>query len=482
MKSVLRYLGYILMFSSVLYLIPAVTAIIYLEPSNIFFWAMIISFVAGFVIARASEIMKIVSRDTTFKLDLQHGLILTALSYISIALIGMIPYLTLFKGDYFHIITNSFFESVSGFTTTGLTVITIAIEAVPRSMLIWRSLTQWVGGIGIIVVFVFILSQIRVSGSKSKSESNLAKTQSALYQSAGYYKKIEPNIRQSAMMILKIYGVYTFLGIVALTVVGLSLFESINVTFTALSTGGFFIKDSFYSAWPVLIVTMALMILGATSFAVHSDIFKKRIKEAFKSIELRIFLGLVVFSIAVSLFVIKDFKLVLFQIISAFTTTGFSLTAVSNLPVLLLFFMTSAMIIGGSMASTAGGIKLARVYTAIKSVPWVIKKLSHPSNAIIPFKLNKETVDDEIVLVTQIFISCYFLFLFFGILILMLLGYGFFDSAFQIVSALGTVGLQTTSINAMPFIGKGLLILYMFFGRLEIFPVLVLLRKIAFRK
>jgi trk system potassium uptake protein len=175
--------------------------------------------------------------------------------------------------------------------------------------------------------------------------------------------------------------------------------------------------------------------------------------------------------------VYDDIKIITFELISAFTTTGYSITAISLLPHLFIFMIITGMLIGGSVASTSGGMKTYRIYTLLAMIPWMFKKIDSPPHAIIPLKINSKVVEENDLFVNIIFITSFLSLFFTGTIIFLLLGYSFLDSSFQIASALGTVGLQTVDLLHVPVIGKIILILGMLIGRLEIFPLAILLKR-----
>ena len=219
------------------------------------------------------------------------------------------------------------------------------------------------------------------------------------------------------------------------------------------------------------------MLLGSISFIAHNELLKRKFKDFFSSFEKNVFFVFLIIAICLTLFVFKDLKIVLFSLISAFTTTGYSITDISVLPPLFIMLIISGMLIGGSIASTSGGLKVSRVYTLLRMIPWMLKKLSSPRHAIIPLKIRNQVTEEKDLLMVMVFAVLFFSIFFTGLIIFMLLGYGIVESAFQMASALGTVGLQTIDLMAVPAVGKVVLITAMLLGRLEIFPLLILIRK-----
>ena len=261
----------------------------------------------------------------------------------------------------------------------------------------------------------------------------------------------------------------------------MSLFESISLSFTSISTGGFIITDSLQGLQATnlqLIILSLLMLAGSMSFIAHNDLLRRKFRSFLSSLEKNIFFIFLLLSIGLTFIVFTDARMIFFELISAFTTTGYSITNISVLPPLFILLIMIGMIIGGSIASTAGGIKVSRIYSLLMMVPWMLKKLSSSKHAIIPLKINKQFMEEKDLLVITVFVTMYFLILLIGTIVFLLLGYGLLDSSFQMTSALGTVGLQTIELMAVPVMGKVVLVIAMLLGRLEIFPVLILVRKL----
>ena len=257
------------------------------------------------------------------------------------------------------------------------------------------------------------------------------------------------------------------------------LLESIGMSFTSLSTGGFVLNDNFYTNDLQLWILCALMLIGSISFIAHNKLMQRKFKAFLTSFEKNIFLLILLAAMGLAFYALHDIRLVIFEVISAFTTTGYSITPISMLPHLFIMVIMIGMVFGGNIASTAGGMKVFRIFALVKAIPWLLRKLSLPSRAIIPFKIRGKPFDEKSLLIMQIFVSCYIGFLVIGTFIFLLLGHSFLDSAFQVTSALGTVGLQTIELINVHWIGKLTLVLAMILGRLEIFPLLVLVRKIV---
>ncbi len=470
MKNILYLLGIVMRYFSFFLLLPLIYASVTGEKPLIYLIAFLFSLILGVSLTYGTKFFNLIS-DKPLPLEsitLRQGFMLTAASFIVLTAISSIPFLPHLS------ILNSIFEATSGITTTGLSVFS-NLDAVPKSLLLWRSLTQWIGGIGIVIVFFFIIYRMRVS--EERSHSTGVSASSALYATF-LQEKVSLGMKKTAANILFIYLTYTGLGIILLYLAGLNIFEAFNMSLTSISTGGFTVTNSFYTNPAPLAVLSFLMILGSTSFFMHARLFQKKIKEFFINIEGKVFLILLaIFFLISSIAFRKPFTL-LFELISAMTTTGFTTTQIAVLPQIVILCIFLAMIIGGSMGSTSGGIKIFRFITLIKALPWMIRKLSVPKTAIIPFKISGKSIDTSLVLITEIFISGYLIFALLGTILFMGLGFSFLDASFQVISSLSTVGLSTIPVITIPWVGKIFLVLAMLLGRLEIFPLLILIRKL----
>ncbi|MBD3313076.1 hypothetical protein GF345_01405 [Candidatus Woesearchaeota archaeon] len=472
MKILIKYLGYILLISAFFRIIPITAAIIYDEPFGLFLLTSGLSLFIGLSLIMAERRME--TREKT--LTLHKGLMLVALSFIMISVISSISFLPHFQYNFI----DALFESVSGYTTTGMSIFS-SLDHLPKSLLLWRAETQWMGGMGIVMVFLFIFSRIKTPAYEDRvvHAEEETHTAMALYRAQGFSQDMEPSIRNTTRNIIMIYGIYSLLGIFFLWLFGMTLYESIGMVFTALSTGGFTLSDSFYTNNMQLVVLSVLMVIGSISFIAHNKLVRLRIRNFIASFEKNVLLVMLAVFIGLGFLALSDAKTVLFEIISAFTTTGYSISDIPALPHLFIMLIMLAMIIGGSVASTSGGIKVFRVFVLLKSIPWMVKKLGSPAGAVIPFNVNKKPMAENNLLIIEMFFVTYISLLAIGTVILMILGYNFLDSSFQMTSALGTVGLQTMELAGMHWIGKITLMIAMLMGRLEIFPLFVLVRNLV---
>ena len=463
LHSVLSYIGVILEILGILALLPMVVCFIFGEPYYIqFLITGVVSFALGSVLDKSFE------KD---ELDLGSAMVVAAIGFTVVSLLGAIPYF------FFLDPLDSLFESVSGFTTTGLTV--MQPEGYPLSLLFWRSFTQWIGGIGIVVIFLLLIASPGISSYH-------------LYRAEGKTERIEAGVKHSVKKMFKLYAFYTVLGVILLYIAGMPLFDSVLNSFTSISTGGFTPKNGSIGAYGnpwIELVIIFLMIVGGTSFFVHSRILRgspknalktirERMTEYFQNPETRIFWCITaIFSVLLTMFFLPQMDAVrhgIFHTVSAITTTGY--TTLSSLPSgTSMFLLIILMIVGGYAGSTAGGLKLVRVGVIGKAFVWLARKISLPFEAVIPFRFGSRILKETELSIISLFVSVYLMLLLISSIIFILLGYPPMSSFFEVASAQGTVGLTVMDLTVLHWLGKIVLMINMLLGRLEIFPFLVLI-------
>jgi trk system potassium uptake protein TrkH len=340
------------------------------------------------------------------------------------------------------------------------------IERTPKTILFWRSLTEWVGGLGIIVLFLTALVGFGKAARK-------------MYVAEARTQFVEPNVTQTARSLWGIYITLTLVGAALLYIAALpnaSVFESINHAMTGIATGGFSVRnDSFASyEWPVLGVTVVIMIAGATSFAVHRLVFRGLWREFYRNVEVKFMLVLIVlFSLILAFSV--DVADSIFQTTSALTGTGFSTSDLKHWGDGQKGALILLMVIGGGYGSTSSALKLIRVLILAKAIHWMIKKSFLPERAVVPMKLGGRIYTEHEMMEAAIYAFLYLLVMIGGAVVLMSLGYPAIDSLFESASAQGNVGLSVGIASPfLPIAGKITMILQMLIGRLEIIPVIAL--------
>lgn len=460
--SLFAYLGIAFQIIGAFLIIPAIFALSYSEPVLPFLFASLAAFFSG------SLLTQVFKRE---ELSLADAMVLSSLGFLGISLFGAIPYL--FYPEFPAGFLNAYFESISGFTTTGLTVLSEP-SILPGSLLIWRSLTQWIGGLGVTVLF---LSVLLVPGSSSFY----------LYRSEGT-EKLEPSTRKTIRDIVFIYGSYTILGFLLLFLISGSFLHSLVHILGLISTGGFSsfsgseaVFSSFSHGSVADLLFILLMFAGATSFALHRGLWSGEFLKFYRNTEVRLFFAIILLTsllLAFSLYVSGDPKAMnhaIFQSVSALTSTGYSNMDFSYLTDLSKMLLASLMVIGGGAGSTAGGLKLVRFALILKAVPYMVKKAVLPKNAVVNLSICGRPIPPEHAMAISLFTSAYLLAFVAGAFILMLSdSLGFVSALFESSSALGTVGLSLMDTASLSSVGKLVLILEMWIGRLEIIPALVL--------
>jgi trk system potassium uptake protein TrkH len=413
-------------------------------------------------------------RPRTQNLTRKEAYLIVSLSWFSISLAGSLPYL--FSGA-IPSFTNALFESVSGFTTTGSSILT-DIEILPKSILFWRSLTHWIGGIGIIVLVIIVMPTLRIGGY------HLFTMESSLQD------KIQPKIKAVGTRLLFIYVFLTLAEIVFLMLGKMSVFESVCHAFATISTGGFSPKNSSIAAYSPYIqyVVMIFMLLAGMNFIVHYHLLKRKFARIRKNEELRFYVGMILFVggiITASLVydmgksMEESFRLAYFQAISIITCTGFATTDYLLWPGYAWIILFFAMFLGGSTGSTSGGIKMARHLVLLKNFGRIFRKLSAP-NAVFPIRLNDRPLKEETNSSILTYISVYLLVWLAGSFVLQGMGIDGKTASSAVATCMAGIGPGIGTIGPvanfahLPDLAKGILSFLMILGRLEIYTIMIL--------
>ena len=400
-------------------------------------------------------------------LTLRESFKIAAVGWLLMSIFGAVPFVI---SGYLNPL-DAWFESMSGFTATGLTMFT-DVESLPQSILLWRSLTEWIGGVGVIALFLSVMYRT----------SRVVQT---LYFAEGRSDKTEPTIIGTVRKIWGIYLFYTFLFAFIFVLLGVPIFDAVNIAMTALATGGFAVTNNSIAAYSpyVAIAMIFAMAAGGISFVSHINLFKGRVRD-FVSIEVKAMATIVMFFSLVMMLHLRYMGALwddaalqsFFHVTSALTGTGFSVAELSKLADFDKSFLIISMIFGGAYGSTSSALKLIRVVVLFYGIFWYIRIRLAPRSAIIPFKIGRKVFDSSEVRDVSIYTTTYLIFLFLGAIVFMAYGYSLVDSLFEVASAEGNVGLSVGITSPlMPWVQKITLILEMWFGRLEIFPILILL-------
>lgn len=401
-------------------------------------------------------------------LDIRQSAVIVVLSWITVCLFSAWPFMTIQKLNF----TQAIFESVSGWTTTGLSVINV--EQSSHLILLWRSITQWAGGAGLAIIMLATI---------------VGPTGPALGIAEGRSQQLVPQVRQSAKIVMIIYTGYTVLGITAYYFAGMDIFDAVNHTFTGISTGGFSTKTNSIGYWNSLSiesVTLSLMILGNLNFLTAYLLFHGKIKAVSKNGEIRLtFLLFPMCSVALFFLVCtglyptlsKSIRVAVFETFAALTTTGFSTVGYNNWNSFGILLIITLMLVGGGTCSTAGGIKQYRIYVLYKSFVWEIKRFFLPQTAVQENHIwqgeHKDFISDTRIRQIATFVFLYLATYMLGGLIIASTGIGLKESLFEFASALGTVGLSVgvTGSQASPVV-LWTEIFGMLLGRLEFFVII----------
>lgn len=407
----------------------------------------------------------------------REGFLIVTLGWVVLSLFGTLPYLISGAIPGF---TNAFFETVSGFTTTGSSVLN-DVESLPEGILIWRSTTQWIGGLGIIVLTIAILPILGIGGMELFIAEAPGPTND----------KLHPRIKETAKRLWFIYVSLTALEVVLLMLGGVSFFDAINHAFTTLSSGGFSTKQGSIADFEspfVHYVIIVFMVLAGTNFTIIYFSLKGRIKKVWENDEFKWYIcgmGVLILFISAVVYSLypgspeEVFRNVMFQVVAIMTTTGytsFDYTAWTPFLTMLFFIL---LFTGASAGSTSGGIKFVRHVLLIKNSILEFKRRLHP-RAVIPVRMSKMAVDPAIINNVLAFFLLYILIFVFSIIILAFMGLNFITSMGAAATALGNVGPgigdvgPTDNFHNLPDAAKWFLAFLMLLGRLELFTVLIL--------
>lgn len=419
------------------------------------------------------------------------GFVIVVFGWLAMCIFGMLPYLLSGAIPSLH---NAFFETMSGFTTTGATILggdtTPKISSLPESLLFWRSMTQWIGGMGIIVLTIAILPMLGIGGMEL-----------FIAEAPGPTKdKIHPRIKETAKRLWGIYLGLTLLETLILMLCGMNFYHAINHALTTNSTGGFSTMDGSIADFnsPIIEYVIVLFMFAAgTNFTLLYFGLKGRIKRIFRNDEFKWYvaavLGLVIALTPVVYFYTNigniegAFRKVLFQVVSIVTTTGYATDDYTLWGPLVTFVFFLLLFSGASAGSTSGGVKIVRIVMLIKNGFVEFKRRLHPK-AVIPVHLNKQPVSHTIIYNLMAFIFLYLFIFVVGAILLTAMGMNFDETISAVATCLGNVGPgigelgPSGNFSSVPNGGKWVLSLLMLMGRLELFTVILLLTPYFWRR
>ena len=467
-KTVFFTLGILQIILGIFMMIPIIAQLVYSEIDSSFFGASIVTIIFG-------TLFFLSNLDHEKKLNLQQAFLLTALSWLSIAIFGSLPFI--FSSINFSI-TNAFFESMSGITTTGSTIIS-NLESMPKGILLWRALLQWLGGIGIIVMAITLMPIMNVGGMQLFKISNNDSSE-----------KILPKSKEIALRLIYIYSGLTVLCALSYKFLGMNIFDSLTHSMTTIATGGFSnYNDSigFFDNSSIEISAMIFIILGSLPFIAYIKFLSGNKKIFFSDIQIKTFMKIIVISIIIlSLYLIinksteLNLRAIIFNVISILTGTGYVNAQFDNWGGFPLILFLVLMFIGGCAGSTTCGIKIFRIQILYSFVSNQIKKIIYPKGIFV-MKYNQSPVDDKFIASIISFIYMYLVIFFIIAALLSLTGLDFITSISGAATSISNVGpgLGSTigpngNFSSLPDFSKWILTLGMILGRLELFAILVL--------
>ena len=474
-KSIFNLFSILVAFFSLSLLIPLLVSFLFNDgSSNIFITTFLVIFIPSVIAWQLTKKNK-------EEMGVKEGFIIITLFWIVLSLVGSIPFYL-----YGMTFIDSFFESMSGITTTGATVIS-GLDNMPESVLFYRQLLQWMGGMGLIVLAIAVMPLLGIGGGQ------LYKTE---IPGALSDQKLTPRIKETAQALWLIYLGLTIFCALLYFAFGMTAFDAISHSLSTVSIGGFSTHDEsigYFNSISIEIICMIFMLLSALSYALHYfAVYKKKPLKYFHDSELRFFISIlsIVIGLSLLLSIIVDyeghsFREILFQSVSIVTTTGFVSTDYSSWPTSITFLLLIGAFIGACSGSVGGGIKSWRVLIMINHAKINIMRLVHP-NAVVSLKIGSKAVDDKVAESVWGFFSIYVIC--FMLLLLSLLATGMdFESSFSAIGAclnnLGPgLGQVAETYGSVSSFGKSILALAMILGRLEIFTLLVLFTTVFWQK
>jgi trk/ktr system potassium uptake protein len=475
----LRILGALLLFLAATLLTPLVFSIYYNDGAwSAFLLSALISACVGGVLYTCCRSSK--------DLSLREGFAVVTFGWTVFAVFGALPYLL---AGAIASPLDAIFETMSGFTTTGSTILT-EIECLPESLLFWRSLTHWLGGMGIIVLSLAILPMLGVGGMQLFKAEVPGPTAD----------RLKPRIQDTAKMLWGVYFLLTMAETVLLMFGGMTFFDALCHSFATLATGGFSTKNTSIAAYDssyIDYVITLFMILAGVNFALHFQVLRGRARDFFRSEELRVYLEIIFFATLIIMVfnwyggiypgIGDNLRYSLFQVSSIITTTGFGTADFELWPVVAQYLLVILMFVGGCAGSTGGGMKVARILLLFKHAQAQVFRLIHP-RAIRLVKLGNRPVDRDVM---QAILGFFALFIGIFVIASMLVaasGMDLVSAGAAVIACLANIGPGLGSVGPIdnfahvPALGKTVLIVCMLMGRLELYTVLVLFFPSFWRK
>lgn len=412
----------------------------------------------------------------------REGYLIVALGWLAMTLFGTLPFVLSGAIPNY---TNAYFETISGLTTTGASILN-DIEGLPKGVLFWRSMTQWIGGMGIIVLTIAILPLLGVGGMELFASEAPGPTKD----------KIHPRIKETAKRLWFIYFSLTVLECILLMFAGMDFYDAINHSLTTMSTGGFSTKQqsiAYFDSPAIHYIIIVFMFLAGTNFTLLYFGFKFKMKKFWENDEFKWYVAAVLALCAIIVPVIynnsfeESFRSVLFQVVSILTTTGYATTDFTTWGSFITFIFFLLLFAGASAGSTSGGMKIVRIVLLMKNGFLEFKRRLHP-NAIVPVNLNGQVVSSKIIYNLLAFVFFYLFMFVIGTIIMTFLGLEFKEALSAVATSIGNVGPGIGEIGPsgnfynLPDPAKWVLAFLMLLGRLELFTIAILFTPYFWRR
>ena len=467
-KTVFFTLGILQIILGIFMLIPVIVQFVYNQVDSSFLGSSIVTIIFG-------TLFFLSNLDHDKRLNLQQAFLLTALSWLSIALFGSLPFV--FSNVEFSF-TNAFFESMSGITTTGSTIIP-NLESIPKGILLWRAILQWLGGIGVIVMAITLMPIMNVGGMQLFQISNSDSSE-----------KILPKSKEIALRLIYIYSGLTALCALSYKILGMNIFDSLTHSMTTIATGGFSnYNDSigFFNSISIEISAMIFIILGSLPFIAYIKFLSGNNKILISDVQIKTFIKIIIFSIIILSAYLSfvnpnqiNLRSIFFNVISILTGTGYVNAQYDNWGSFPIILFLALMFIGGCAGSTTCGIKIFRIQILYSFIVNQLKKIIYPKGIFV-LKYDQNPVDNKFISSIISFIYLYLVIFFIITALLSLSGLDFITAISGAATSISNVGPGLGSIigpngnfSSLPDISKWILTLGMILGRLELFAILVL--------
>ena len=482
-RLVFRTMGALLILEALFMAVAMGVSLWYAEAdSGVFLLSTIITLLAGLI-------GLIIGRRAESRMGEREGYVIVAMVWVVFSIFGMLPY---YLSGQVPTFTDAWFETMSGFTTTGATIIP-DLDVITHGLLFWRSLTQWIGGMGIIVLSIAILPIFGLNGMQLYAAEVSGLT----------YEKLSPRISDTAKMMWTTYVILTASEILGLWVCGMPIFDAVCHSFSTIATGGFSTKNTslaFYNSAAIHYLVTFYMFISGINFVILIYLVRGKARNFFRDEELRWYtISVILFALllTIGLYIYRpgwtsiqmerSFRDSIFTVISAMTSTGFTISDYMYWPVVAWVVIFFLMLTGACAGSTAGGIKWVRLSIILKNGVAEFKRRIHP-NAIIPVKLNEKAIPQQTINNIMAFLIFYIFIIVITVVIFCASGVNFDESIGAAVSAIGNVGISIGQFGpsgtyaSFPIVAKWVMSIVMLIGRLEIFTILLLFTKVLWKK